>query len=604
MPGIYGLIVFSKCINDDVHAEYTAMLAAMKGAMMYEKYYESKQYINTHLGVYIGWVGEERTEGLQHICESPESGRILFSAGAFDFDSGALGDYKEILKNDVKMGEQWPRKIGGLNAGCLIDERNNSVFLFNDRYGMERIFLYEDAEKIIFSSEAKAILAVMKAVRKFDPKGIAQYLTCGCTLEESSLYSNIRIMPGGSIMQFSKGKSPIFKKYFDVSEWESSKPMAEVTFLEQYSTALIETIENYEKTGSRKGLSLTGGLDSRMIMACFRERERSLSCYTFGSMYRETFDVSIARAVAAHCQHPHKVLTLGNSFLDNFKNYLSQAIYVSDGYLGFSGAAEYYLNKLARSLAPLRITGNYGGELLRGIRAFKCSLPKTDIFKPDFLLCMEKAVDMFSRMCKMQPESFTLFVQVPSGYGRYSIERSQVDVLSPFIGYKLAKLIYSKPVKDGISKNLSSFIIGACNKELLKLPTDRGELGNEDWLRRTVRHITREAIIKAEYWTSHGMPDWLSHTSRFHLTDMLERMFLGRNKFQHFRLWSQTRFDDFIKNVLLQNNTGLNDFIYQSKLEKVVDDHLKGKQNNLDIIDKLMTLTIAHKTFIEEKSYC
>ncbi len=45
-------------------------------------------------------------------------------------------------------------------------------------------------------------------------------------------------------------------------------------------------------------MSLTGGLDTRMIMAWHKAAPGSLPCYTFGGKYRECRDVIVARQVA------------------------------------------------------------------------------------------------------------------------------------------------------------------------------------------------------------------------------------------------------------------------------------------------------------------
>jgi asparagine synthase (glutamine-hydrolysing) len=38
-------------------------------------------------------------------------------------------------------------------------------------------------------------------------------------------------------------------------------------------------------------MSLTGGLDIRMIMVCINQPPESLPCYTFGGVYRDSLDI-------------------------------------------------------------------------------------------------------------------------------------------------------------------------------------------------------------------------------------------------------------------------------------------------------------------------
>ena len=49
-----------------------------------------------------------------------------------------------------------------------------------------------------------------------------------------------------------------------------------------------------------------------------------------------------------------------------------------------SGAAELYVNRMARQIAPVRLTGNYGSEILRRHVAFGPGALSSQIFSPDF----------------------------------------------------------------------------------------------------------------------------------------------------------------------------------------------------------------------------
>ena len=79
----------------------------------------------------------------------------------------------------------------------------------------------------------------------------------------------------------------------------------------------------------RIGMSLTGGLDTRMIMAHARRPPETFPCYTFGSMYRDSFDVKVARKVAKICKQKHFTIKVERDFYRSFralqrKQYISQ----------------------------------------------------------------------------------------------------------------------------------------------------------------------------------------------------------------------------------------------------------------------------------------
>jgi asparagine synthase (glutamine-hydrolysing) len=79
-------------------------------------------------------------------------------------------------------------------------------------------------------------------------------------------------------------------------------------------------------------MSLTGGLDSRMIMACLNPLPGELPCYPFGGM-KDMLDITIARKVAEVCHQNHTVLRLGSSFFTEFPQLAEKTMYVTDGCL-------------------------------------------------------------------------------------------------------------------------------------------------------------------------------------------------------------------------------------------------------------------------------
>ena len=100
--------------------------------------------------------------------------------------------------------------------------------------------------------------------------------------------------------------------------------------------------------------------------------------------------------------------------------------------------------RIARSFAPGRVTGNWGGELMRGVRAFKYVMPKGAFVRPQLAEFITEGRDAFTNTTAQNPVSFALFDQIPSqGYGRYAIERSQVLMRAPFLASDVVKWLCS-----------------------------------------------------------------------------------------------------------------------------------------------------------------
>jgi len=605
VPGIFGVVDVSPVPSEARQRELSTIVERMAAAMRYEPSYSSTLVSCPALGAYVGHVG-------RWCSESPESAAPPTLVVVTTGDTTGEGGHGAVTPGDtvVHLGAG-SRQVGrayqsaggnGLSdlttlvAGFVIDERRAMCLLFNDRFGLERIFLHTDGTRTVFSSEAKAILAVAPRTRAFDATGLSEWLAYGCTVGNRSLFSDIEVLDGGTVLTFSVGRVGR-RRYFDHASLEQLEPVLEDQFLEGFSASFGSAVNGLSNSFRQVGVSLTGGIDSRMVMASLDAPRASVPCYTFGSMYRTTADASIARQVAAACGQPHQILELGREFLTNAPQELERAVYISDGYMGCSGAAELYLNRLSRSIAPGRMTGNWGGELMRGVRAFKRVLPKEEFLEPLLERRMRESADVTTGP-EWNPLSFALFRQMPlHGYGRYAIERSQVEMRAPFLASDVVNWLYRGPAAVRASAGAYRTVIGR-RPELLAIPTDGGRLGTGPEFLKTLRRPYRRVVAKAEYLTSHGAPHWMAMLSASLPSPLLETRFLGRDKFQHFRLWFRRELAGFLRDTLSADASGdLGAWFDMRRVGVMVAKHVAGRANFTDELDKVLTVAVAEKTF-------
>src|SRR5262249_27743469 len=153
---------------------------------------------------------------------------------------------------------------------------------------------------------AKCLLRVVPQLRCFDFRSLAEFFVCGCTLQNRSLFAGISILPPGSILTIDSSTRVDLSSYFDKSQWEDQAPLSSAECYDSLSNELASVIPAYAKSNQRVGLSLTGGIDSRTIIAAVQPKPNTLPCFTFGGMYRECEDVRISTAVARKCKQTHE----------------------------------------------------------------------------------------------------------------------------------------------------------------------------------------------------------------------------------------------------------------------------------------------------------
>ena len=106
------------------------------------------------MGVYAGWVAHENSFGAgQLFFNERRDVALSFQASASRSRNAhrlrekghelgqAAGNWLVHLYEEE--GDQFFETLNGLFSGLLIDKRQGKAFLFNDRYGVERIYWHE-----------------------------------------------------------------------------------------------------------------------------------------------------------------------------------------------------------------------------------------------------------------------------------------------------------------------------------------------------------------------------------------------------------------------------------------------------------------------------
>ena len=352
------------------------------------------------------------------------------------------------------------------------------------------------------------------------------------------------------------------------------------------------------RANQKIGISLTGGVDSRMILANIDMAEDKYPCYTFGSMYRDNFDVSISRKVAAVKKQSHETITVGHEFLSNFAHWAEKTVYITDGYLEINGSSEIYVNKLARQIAPIRLTGNFGGEVLRSIRHIKPSPVMAGLFHPDLYHYVDN-IPCTLEQYKKDPLSLVLFHDSPwHNNNRMVSEQSQVTLRTPYMDNELTELMYRLQADVRKDKQMSLRLI-AGDPAVAKFPTDKGLQAKPAFLLSSIRHLIYEFSAKAEYAYDYGMPQWVASIDNTFRFMHFEKLFLGRHKFNHYRVWYQKELAGYVKDILLDKKTLNRPYLNRKTVESIVASHTRGNRNYTTEITQLITLELIQRLLVE-----
>ena len=605
MPGILGII---SAIPEQ---EAKAQLATMLHCMLHESFYTHGTYLLPEHGCYLGWVNHKGSfSDCNPVISQTRDVVLIFSGEHFAHEDAACiegqrdehdgANASQLVRLYEAKGDDFLPELNGWFAGVLVDLRKKSVLLFNDRFGVHRVYYNDDKDSFAFSSEAKSLLSIRSESRTLDPRALGEFVGFGSVFQNRTLFSNIFVLPGGSAWTFS-GPSDIKKRhYFNTGTWERQPLLSEDTFYNKLKTTMARILPSYFCSRNPVGVSLTGGLDTRLIMAGRPHLAEPTPCYTYGGIYRDCFDVQLAHDVAEECGQRHHVIALGADFFDNFAALAEQTVWLTDGCLDICGSHEVYFSRRARTLAPIRLTGNYGSEVLRSVSTFKYAAPSEKLFDADLVPYLREAVASFADIRATHRVSFAAFKDIPWHlYGRLAAAESQLIVRSPFMDNDLVALMYQAPPHLGTTNEISLRLISDMSPSLARIGTDMGYGGSGSRLAANLRQLYRYLLFKAEWYYNAGMPHWLARVDHNVLARGLERLFVGSHKIEHYRLWFRDQLFDYVQSTLRDSPAATRPYLNRRYYEELVTSHRTGTRNCMNEINTLVTLELIQRLLIE-----
>src|ERR1700733_12387122 len=194
------------------------------------------------------------------------------------------------------------------------------------------------------------------------------------------------------------------------------------------------------------------------------------------------------------------------------------------------------------------------------------------------------------------------FKQAPwHQYGGLALEQTQISVRTPFLDNDFVRTVYRSPESALASNEVSQRLIGDGNRALLEIPTDRGLGGSRGRLSEAASRAVLEFLFKAEYAYDVGMPQGIARMDHALSALRLERLFLGRHKIFHFRVWYRDALAGYVREMLLDPRTLSRPCFSRKGIEAMVRGHLKGDRNYTSEIHKLLTLEILHRLFLDPR---
>jgi asparagine synthase (glutamine-hydrolysing) len=230
---------------------------------------------------------------------------------------------------------------------------------------------------------------------------------------------------------------------------------------------------------------------------------------------------------------------------------------------------------------------------------FKAVMPPPGLFRPEFLSYIRQAENTYAELRREHPLTFAAFRQSPWYHqGVLSLESTQLTVRSPYLDNGIVQTIFREPKLDGLNGDIRLRLIRDGSPTLAALRTDRG-VGGSNRLASAFSRAYLEFTFKAEYAYDYGMPQWVSQVDHALAPLHLERLWLGRHKLSHFRVWYRDVLSEYVREILLDRRTLSRPYLQPKAVEAMVNGHTREGRNYTSVIHKLLTLELLQRLFLD-----
>jgi hypothetical protein len=243
----------------------------------------------------------------------------------------------------------------------IIIIKGDEFYIFNDRIGIKKIFYFIKGGRFIFSNRFKFLSANIDC--KIDCESLAIYSLMNHFIDGMTFLKDVFYSKPASRVSFN-GRIT-FDSYWNCEELLKQK-IEEISY-EHFSGKFIGIIKSYIDylNPGKISLTLTGGLDSRTILAALLHLGVKPGTFTYGNPFSE--DVITAKKVAQACGLDHKNYYVKPS-VEWFSDLADDIVNKGNSIIHIHRAHRLFAVANPGSSEPdneILFTGHMGGELIR-----------------------------------------------------------------------------------------------------------------------------------------------------------------------------------------------------------------------------------------------
>jgi asparagine synthase (glutamine-hydrolysing) len=220
-----------------------------------------------------------------------------------------------------EKGKSAFERLNGSFCIIIYNLITGEFFIISDRFG-SYLFFYCLTKNgtLMFATQLSSILVSSEVSRELDVSAVFEFFNYQKVLGTKTFINNARTQPPATILHYSKGNITL-TQYWKVEYDEEG--LGEKEYINELAATIEGSVKRLTNGNHRFGILLSGGLDSRMILAALK---KEVVCFTFSDFKNRELKIAKEIAASKNCRH----LYLKRE-IDHYINLVDQAVEISDG---------------------------------------------------------------------------------------------------------------------------------------------------------------------------------------------------------------------------------------------------------------------------------
>jgi asparagine synthase (glutamine-hydrolysing) len=605
MPGICGLLNTTHAL-DGVHDAAERMADTLR----HHPWYRQELHVEGPLAlarVSLGFTnaGPQPAFNQDRSLLAVMDGEILGEQGPYPADDSQA---ERLLRGYESEGISYFARLHGSFAAAIWDARARKLVLVNDRFGMKPLHYAQLPDKVLFASEIKALLTEPGLSRRHNPRGLAQFFTYGQLLGEDTFHDAVRLLPAASVLTFEADTGRVsVERYWRPTGTPTAAPEDE--HLERIDRAFKAAVDRCTRDTEHLGLSLSGGLDSRAILAVMEGTP--VTAVSLGMEGSLDHDCAGRMAELAGARH-HKYF-LDTRFLDRFEEHMRHMVRLTDGHYLCQCIVMPTL-PLYRDLGIRVLLRGHAGELMHMHKAYNFSLDARTLSVCD---PAELESWLFRRLQAYMLDGVEgplfagpLQAEFP-GLARVSLRNcfTESEGVEPaihrvwhlFLSQRLRRETALSMVEFGsVTETRLPYLDADLIEALLAAPPELklGERIQEHILRK--RRPSFLGVVNANTGTRMGAGPLARKFAGLRLKVLAKLGVKGYQPYERLGLWLRVQLRGLVERLLLSDRCLDRGVFHPDTTRAVVRAHLEGRRNHTFLLLAMMIFELGQREFLDE----